>query len=64
MVSHVSINIPSHKLSRFFVLSPIDGMDYVVFIDDIIRETSTYFFPDKPLKVSTALNLTEMLKLI
>ena len=27
MVRHVSINIPSHKLSRFFELSPIDGMN-------------------------------------
>lgn len=45
MVSHVSINIPSHKLSRFFVLSPIEGMNYVVFIDDIIRENINIIFP-------------------
>ncbi len=45
MVKHVSINIPSHKLSRFFVLSPIDGMNYVVFIDDIIRENIGMLFP-------------------
>ncbi len=45
MVSHVSINIPSHKLSRFFVLSSVDGMNYVVFIDDIIRENINIIFP-------------------
>ncbi len=45
MVSHVSINIPSHKLSRFFVLTPIDGMNYVVFIDDVIRGNINIIFP-------------------
>ena len=50
MVSHVSINIPSHKLSRFFVLSPIDGMDYVIFIDDIIRENINILFPGQTIE--------------
>ena len=50
MVSHVSINIPSHKLSRFFVLSPIDGMNYVVFIDDIIRENIDILFPGQTIE--------------
>ncbi|MBC7510500.1 MAG: polyphosphate kinase 1, partial [Ferruginibacter sp.] len=50
MVSHVSINIPSHKLSRFFVLSPIDGMNYVVFIDDIIRENIAMLFPGQAIE--------------
>ena len=45
MVSHVSINIPSYKLHRFFELSPINGMRYVVFIDDIIRENIGLIFP-------------------
>lgn len=50
MVNHVSINIPSHKLSRFFVLSPIDGMNYVVFIDDIIRENIGMLFPGQTIE--------------
>ena len=50
MVRHVSINIPSHKLSRFFVLSPIDGMNYVVFIDDIIRENINILFPGQTIE--------------
>ncbi len=39
------INIPSAKLKRFFVLSPIDNFEYVVFIDDIIRANLIYIFP-------------------
>ena len=50
MVRHVSINIPSHKLSRFFELSPIDGMNYVVFIDDIIRENIDILFPGQTIE--------------
>ena len=50
MVSHVSINIPSHKLSRFFELSPIDGVNYVVFIDDIIRENINIIFPGQTIE--------------
>ena len=50
MVSHVSINIPSHKLSRFFVLTPIGGMNYVVFIDDIIRENINIIFPGQSIE--------------
>ncbi len=50
MVNHVSINIPSYKLSRFFVLEPIDGMNYVVFIDDVIRENINIIFPGQTIK--------------
>jgi polyphosphate kinase 1 len=39
------INIPSAKLKRFFVLSPYDNFEYVVFIDDIIRANLVYLFP-------------------
>lgn len=39
------INIPSGKLKRFFVLSPLEGFEYVIFIDDIIRENLVYLFP-------------------
>jgi polyphosphate kinase len=39
------INIPSAKLKRFFVLTPLEDCEYVVFIDDIIRENLVYLFP-------------------
>ena len=44
-VQHAIIKIPSDDLKRFYMLSPINGKDYVVFIDDIIRENSKYIFP-------------------
>jgi polyphosphate kinase len=39
------INIPSAKLQRFFVLTPLEESEYVIFIDDIIRENLVYLFP-------------------
>ncbi|MDB5193204.1 MAG: polyphosphate kinase 1, partial [Segetibacter sp.] len=42
---HAVINIPSNKLPRFFVLSPLEGDNYVIFIDDIIRENIDCIFP-------------------
>lgn len=39
------VNIPTHKLPRFYVLEPIDGMQYVIFIDDIIRFNLDRLFP-------------------
>ncbi len=44
-VRHVAVNIPSSKLKRFFVLTPLEGMNYVIFIDDIIRENLNVLFP-------------------
>ncbi|RYF91636.1 MAG: polyphosphate kinase 1 [Chitinophagaceae bacterium] len=44
-INHVAINIPSAKLQRFFELEEIDGVKYVIFIDDIIRENIKMFFP-------------------
>ncbi|HMJ47104.1 MAG TPA: polyphosphate kinase 1 [Ferruginibacter sp.] len=44
-ISNVVINIPSKKLKRFYVLEPMNGMHYVVFIDDIIRENMGLLFP-------------------
>ncbi len=38
------VNIPSCKLKRFFSLSPINGDEYVIFLDDIIRENMHYIF--------------------
>ncbi len=42
---HAIVNIPSSKLPRLFVLSPIDNVEYVIFIDDIIRENLNCLFP-------------------
>ena len=45
LIRHAVVNIPSEKLPRFFILSPDDGMNHVVFIDDIIRENMQVIFP-------------------
>lgn len=39
------VSIPSGKINRFFTLSPLDGMEYVIFLDDIIRNNMGYLFP-------------------
>jgi len=39
------VNIPSGKIKRFYTLSPLEGEDYVIFLDDIIRENINYLFP-------------------
>src|SRR5205085_4934489 len=44
-IRHTIINIPSRRLKRFYVLSALDDMKYVIFIDDIIRETMGMLFP-------------------
>src|SRR6185295_12931207 len=45
LIRHAVVNIPSDKLPRFFILSPEDNMNYVIFIDDIIRENMQIIFP-------------------
>ncbi len=42
---HAVVNIPSEKLQRFFTLSNIDDTNYVIFIDDIVRENIQCLFP-------------------
>jgi len=44
-IRHAVVNIPSEKLNRFFTLSPIGGVNHVIFIDDIIRENVQCLFP-------------------
>jgi polyphosphate kinase len=39
------VNIPSEKIKRFFSLTPLDGLEYVIFLDDIVRENLVYLFP-------------------
>ena len=45
LLKQAIINIPSNKLKRFFILTPIDGLEHVLFIDDIVRENLIYIFP-------------------
>ena len=44
-LKHAVVNIPSDKLQRFFILTPIDNCRYVIFIDDIIRSNLQSLFP-------------------
>jgi polyphosphate kinase len=39
------VNIPSEKTKRFFSLTPLDEFNYVIFLDDIVRENLIYLFP-------------------
>ena len=45
LIKQAIINIPSNKLKRFFTLTPLDGFEYVIFIDDIVRENLKSIFP-------------------
>ncbi|MDQ6762660.1 MAG: polyphosphate kinase 1 [Bacteroidota bacterium] len=45
LLKQAIVNIPSEKTNRFFTLTPIDGNEYVVFLDDIVRENLKYIFP-------------------
>src|SRR4029079_7442411 len=45
-LTHAIVNIPSEKLPRFFVLEPQNNFEYVIFIDDIIRENLSRVFPN------------------
>ena len=39
------VNIPSEKIKRFYVLTPLNGFKYVIFLDDIVRENLKHLFP-------------------
>ena len=39
------VNIPSGKLKRFYALTPLMGTEYVIFMDDVIRENLIHLFP-------------------
>ena len=45
LLKQAMVNIPSNKLQRFFTLAPLDGNEYVIFIDDIVRENLVSLFP-------------------
>lgn len=50
LLQHTLVNIPSHKLQRFFELPKIGEMRYIAFIDDIVRENLPMLFPDKTIE--------------
>ena len=50
VLKHAVVNIPSDKLYRFFTLTPFDGIEYVIFIDDIIRENMFCLFPGQQIQ--------------
>ena len=45
LLKQAIINIPSNKVKRFFTLTPINGKEYVIFVDDIVRENLQILFP-------------------
>jgi polyphosphate kinase len=47
ILKHAIVNIPSEKVKRFFTLSPIEDCQYVIFLDDILRENLQYLFPNQ-----------------
>lgn len=42
---HALVKIPTNNLPRFFSLSPVNGKEYIIFIDDVIRENTDCIFP-------------------
>lgn len=47
ILNHAIVNIPSEKVKRFFTLSRIDNYDYVIFLDDIVRQNIGFLFPNQ-----------------
>ncbi|MEO7120200.1 MAG: polyphosphate kinase 1 [Ginsengibacter sp.] len=45
LLKQAIVNIPSEKIKRFFILTALDGFEYVIFLDDIVRENLVYIFP-------------------
>lgn len=45
LLRHDVVNIPTDKLKRFYELSPIGDMQFVVFIDDVLRINIDRLFP-------------------
>ncbi len=45
LLKQAIVNIPSNKVNRFFTLTPIEGSEHVIFVDDIVRENLQLLFP-------------------
>lgn len=50
ILNHAIVNIPSGKVKRFFCLHPLEGYQYVIFLDDIVRENISFLFPNQQVK--------------
>jgi polyphosphate kinase len=44
-LQYALVNIPSEQLPRFMELPPIEGVHYIITLDDIIRNNIDYLFP-------------------
>ncbi|GAB4396609.1 MAG: RNA degradosome polyphosphate kinase [Microscillaceae bacterium] len=51
------LNIPSHHLPRFRKLSPQNGKQYFIFLDDIIRANMAYVFPGYEIEEAFSIKL-------
>jgi len=63
-LTHAVVNIPSEKLPRFFVLSPQNGFEYVIFIDDIVRENLSRLFPGMQIQGVYSIKLNRNAELV
>ncbi|MBS1585974.1 MAG: polyphosphate kinase 1 [Bacteroidetes bacterium] len=51
-VQHYMLKLPSDDLQRFYKLSDVDGVQYTVFIDDIVRTNLPAIFPGYAIKAA------------
>lgn len=56
-IKYCYINIPSDKLNRYKVLSPIKGKHYIISIDTIIKKCLQYIFTDQETTTAFAIKL-------
>ncbi len=47
ILNHAIVNIPSEKVKRFFTLRSLNNYEYVIFLDDIVRENIQFLFPNQ-----------------
>ena len=45
-ITYAHVQVPSGNLPRFFPLTPVRGKNYLIFLDDIIRENLRFIFPE------------------
>jgi polyphosphate kinase len=51
------VNIPSDRISRFFAVE-LDGVSYILFLDDMIRQHLTGLFPGAEIKGAYSVKIT------
>lgn len=57
VLHYAIVNIPSEKIKRFFVLRPLGDYEYVIFLDDIVRENLQYIFPNQQITGSYSIKI-------